>query len=131
MEKLWSGRFREPLDARFEQWQRSFGFDVRLLPDEIAASKAYARALAQSGVFTASEVDSVSKALETILNRPAPDPTKYPGVEDVHQFVEQVEQLLSAADVPKSVKEDTEAALSEVKCPNLNRIGCVKRNLIS
>src|ERR1041385_1632509 len=89
MEKLWSGRFREPLDARFEQWQRSFGFDVRLLPDEIAASKAYARALAQSGVFTAFEVDSVSKALETILNRPAPDPTKYPGVEDVHQFVEQ------------------------------------------
>jgi hypothetical protein len=33
----------------------------------------------------------------------------------VQQFVEQVEQLLSAADVPKSVKEDTEAALSEVK----------------
>jgi len=89
MEKLWSGRFREPLDARFEQWQRSFGFDLRLLPDEIAASKAYAQALAKSGVFTSSELDSVLKGLDTIGNRPAPDATKFPGVEDVHQFVEQ------------------------------------------
>ncbi len=89
MDKLWSGRFREPLDSRFEQWQRSFGFDVRLLPDEIAASSAYAKALAVSGVFTSSELDSVLKALSTIANRPAPDPTKFPGVEDVHQFVEQ------------------------------------------
>ena len=40
--KMWSGRFREPLDARFEKWQRSFGFDWQLLPQEIAASKAHA-----------------------------------------------------------------------------------------
>ena len=46
MKKMWSGRFREPLDPEFEQWQRSFAFDVRLLPDELAASRAYARALA-------------------------------------------------------------------------------------
>ncbi len=89
MDKLWSGRFREPLDARFEQWQRSFGFDVRLLPDEIAASSAYAKALAKSGVFTSSELDAVLKALETIAGRPSPDPTGFPKVEDVHQFVEQ------------------------------------------
>ena len=37
--KMWSGRFREPLDAAFEQWQRSFPFDVRLLPQEVAASR--------------------------------------------------------------------------------------------
>jgi len=29
---MWSGRFREPLDPAFESWQRSFPFDVRLLP---------------------------------------------------------------------------------------------------
>ena len=44
--KMWSGRFREPLDARFEEWQRSFGFDWQLLPQEIAASKAHASTLA-------------------------------------------------------------------------------------
>jgi argininosuccinate lyase len=36
--KMWSGRFREPLDSEFEQWQRSIVFDWRLLPHEVAAS---------------------------------------------------------------------------------------------
>ena len=35
--KMWSGRFREPLDPDFERWQRSIVFDWRLLPQEIAA----------------------------------------------------------------------------------------------
>ena len=56
MKKMWSGRFREPLDPAFEQWQRSFPFDVRLLTDELSASRAYARALAKAGVFTAAEL---------------------------------------------------------------------------
>ena len=25
--KMWSGRFRQPLDSEFERWQRSFSFD--------------------------------------------------------------------------------------------------------
>lgn len=33
----------------------------------------------------------------------------------MHQFVEQVAKLLSAADLPKSVREEAETALSEVK----------------
>ena len=53
--KMWSGRFREPLDARFEEWQRSFGFDWQLLPQEIAASKAHASVLAAAGILTAAE----------------------------------------------------------------------------
>jgi argininosuccinate lyase len=89
MKKMWSGRFREPLDPEFEHWQRSFGFDVRLLPDELAASRAYARALAKAKVFTAAELDSVVKALDTIAARPAPNPADFPTVEDVHQFAEQ------------------------------------------
>jgi argininosuccinate lyase len=89
MKKLWSGRFREPLDPQFEQWQRSFAFDVRLLADELAASRAYARALSKAGVFTAAELDSVLKALDTVGGKPAPAPGDYPAVEDVHQFVEQ------------------------------------------
>ena len=27
--KMWSGRFREPLNNQFEEWQRSFPFDYR------------------------------------------------------------------------------------------------------
>ncbi len=49
---MWSGRFREPLDPAFEAWQRSFPFDVRLLPHEVAASKAHARTIAAAGILT-------------------------------------------------------------------------------
>jgi argininosuccinate lyase len=44
--KMWSGRFREPLDPEFEAWQRSIVFDWQLLQEEVAASKAHASALA-------------------------------------------------------------------------------------
>jgi len=94
MNKLWSGRFREPLDPQFEQWQRSFAFDVRLLPDEIAASRAYARALAKSGIFTTTDLESVLNALDTTTAKGIPNPADHPGVEDVHQFVEQELVLL-------------------------------------
>ena len=55
--KMWSGRFREPLDAVFEQWQRSFPFDVRLLPQEVAASKAHAQMIAAAGILTDAELE--------------------------------------------------------------------------
>src|SRR5207244_9729972 len=34
--KLWGGRFERAPDARFDAFQRSFAFDRRLLPQEIA-----------------------------------------------------------------------------------------------
>ena len=53
--KMWSGRFREPLDAEFEAWQRSIVFDWRLLDQEIAASKAHASAICAAGILTKAE----------------------------------------------------------------------------
>jgi argininosuccinate lyase len=52
---MWSGRFREPLDAEFEAWQRSIVFDWRLLPQEVAASKAHASALCAAKILTKDE----------------------------------------------------------------------------
>ena len=66
--KMWSGRFREPLDRAFEQWQRSFPFDWRLLPQEIAASKAHAHAIAHAGVLTEAELASMLKGLDGVLS---------------------------------------------------------------
>ena len=48
--KMWSGRFRQPLDAEFERWQRSFPFDQKLLTQELAASRAHAQALRAAGI---------------------------------------------------------------------------------
>ena len=88
-DKLWSGRFREPLNAEFERWQRSFPFDRRLLHDEVDASAAYARALRRAGIFTADEVHAVQNGLQAIVAR-AHDPAYLDDadVEDIHDFVE-------------------------------------------
>ena len=94
-DKLWSGRFREPLNADFERWQRSFPFDRRLLHDEVAASSAYARALRRAGIFTEGELQKVVTGLESIAAKAnEPGFLDDPDVEDVHDFVER--QLVKA-----------------------------------
>jgi len=67
---MWSGRFREPLDRTFEQWQRSFPFDWRLLPHEVAASKAHAQAIAAAGILTPDELEKMVHGLEAVAQRP-------------------------------------------------------------
>ena len=91
--KMWSGRFREPLDAEFERWQRSIVFDWRLLPQEVAASKAHASALCAAGVLTAQETSDLRAALDAIAELHATDAGKeavrmHPTAEDIHHFVE-------------------------------------------
>jgi len=88
--KMWSGRFRQPLDPDFERWQRSFGFDRRLLRYELAASDAHARALKNVGVLSAGELISILQGLELIGKRAAASPAFLDDgeAEDVHHFVE-------------------------------------------
>jgi argininosuccinate lyase len=90
---MWSGRFREPLDAQFEAWQRSIPFDWRLLDEEIAASKAHVSALAAAGVLTESETAELRGALDSIAIEFASDADKtrvrdHESAEDIHHFVE-------------------------------------------
>ncbi len=88
--KMWSGRFRQPLDPDFERWQRSFGFDRRLLRYELAASSTYARALKNAGVLSADELISILQGLEQIGERAAASSSFLDDseAEDVHHFVE-------------------------------------------
>ena len=88
--KMWSGRFRQPLDPEFERWQRSFGFDRRLLRYELAASGAHASALKSAGVLSADELITILQGLEQIGAQAAAS-TAYledDEAEDVHHFVE-------------------------------------------
>lgn len=93
--KMWSGRFRQPLDTRFENWQRSFKFDVRLLAYEIASSCAHARALEDAGVLNSDELISILEGLEQLGKtvRASPELLNDAEAEDVHHFVER--QLVS------------------------------------
>ncbi len=88
--KMWSGRMRDPLDPQFERWQRSFPFDHRLLPEEVAASRAYANALGRAGVLTSAEVTTIVHALGEIEQEFVAQPTAtgQDDVEDVHDFLE-------------------------------------------
>lgn len=109
MSKMWSGRFREPLDTAFENWQRSFPFDVRLLPQEVAASKAHACAIAAAGILTEAELSRMLDGLDRVISLAIEEATNKTGVdvsdtalsshlaqivslsphaEDIHHFVE-------------------------------------------
>jgi len=93
--KMWSGRFRQPLNPEFEHWQRSFAYDRRLLPYELEASRAHARALKNVGVLSAEELASTLFGLDQISEKAnqSPEYLDDPDAEDVHHFVEK--QLVS------------------------------------
>ena len=97
--KLWGGRFERAPDARFDAFQRSFAFDLRLLPYEIAVDRAWAKALEPIGIFNAAEVEQTLAALDKIATRAESDSAWVDSfgadAEDVHHFVEKalVEEL--------------------------------------
>ncbi|RXH55748.1 argininosuccinate lyase [Granulicella sibirica] len=90
--KMWSGRFGEPLNKRFEEWQRSFPFDWRLLPQEVAASKAHAHAIAAAGILDSTELQTMLEGLDRVLAEIELDGPKVvasaPEAEDIHHFTE-------------------------------------------
>ncbi len=98
-DRLWGGRFEREPNAQFDAFQRSFAFDRRLLPYEIAVDRAWAKALEPIGVFTAAEVKQTLAALDKIAERVKKDPAWIDSfganAEDVHHFVERalVEEL--------------------------------------
>jgi argininosuccinate lyase len=97
--KMWSGRFREPLDPLFDHWQRSFKFDRALLSEEVAASKAHARALLAVSILTEGEFQKIVDGLDGIVDRFTQQPHRLgekphqaepmdADAEDIHHFVE-------------------------------------------
>jgi len=98
-DRLWGGRFERPPNEHFDAFQRSFSFDRRLLPYEIAVDRAWARALEPIGIFSTSEVQQTLAALDKIEKRAQSDAewleTSGADAEDVHHFVERalVEEL--------------------------------------
>ena len=87
---MWSGRFKEPLDPEFDQWQRSFAFDRRLLGEELEASAAWARGLFKAGILTESELKQIVSGLKQIGIQCGENPSvmDQADAEDIHHFVE-------------------------------------------
>jgi len=85
--KLWGGNYSAGPDAGFWEFNRSFPFDRRLLAEEVAASRAYVRALARAGAIPEGDSARLDAGLEQVLTRAGADPSDAEA-EDVHSFVE-------------------------------------------
>jgi len=98
-DRLWGGRFEREPNLQFDAFQRSFAFDRRLLPYEIAVDRAWAKALQAIGIFAATEAKQTLAALDKIAERAKTDSAWLESfgasAEDVHHFVEKalVEEL--------------------------------------
>ena len=89
-QKMWGGRFERAPDASFYEFERSWHFDRRMLPQELALDRAWARAIATAGVLTDDEARRIVAALDEIEARAQADVAWLDAsqAEDVHHFAE-------------------------------------------
>ncbi|MDQ3914407.1 MAG: argininosuccinate lyase [Actinomycetota bacterium] len=88
-EALWGGRFAAPPDPDMLRLTKSIDVDMRLLPQDLAATKAHARCLAEAGLLQAEEVPLVARACDDIAAAwQSGALTPVPADEDVHSLVE-------------------------------------------
>src|ERR1035438_8648067 len=86
--KLWGGRFETGPSEIFERFSGSLAFDRRLIGADIRGSQAFARALEQAGILTASERALIVQALDQIQEEAAePEFFENATDEDVHTLV--------------------------------------------
>jgi argininosuccinate lyase len=117
MSKLWGGNYDASPDAVFWEFNRSFPFDRRLVREELAASRAWVRALGRCGAIKADEAKTLEDGLAQLLAKLEADPGYIElDVEDVHSFVEErlaelVGELAGQAHLGRSRNEQTVTAL--------------------
>ena len=87
---MWGGRFERGPDASFYEFERSWQFDRRLLPQELALDRAWARAIAAAGILNDEECAQIVRALDEIERRAKSEPAWLDAskAEDVHHFAE-------------------------------------------
>ena len=88
--KMWGGRFERGPDPSFYEFERSWQFDRRLLPHELALDRAWAHAIAAAGILSDEECAQIVRALDEIESRAKSDPAWLDAskAEDVHHFAE-------------------------------------------
>ncbi len=89
-DKMWGGRFDRGPDELFYDYQRSFSYDRRLLPYQLAVDRAWAKALQGAGILKPPEVEQILDAIERIARHVEANPAWLDAskAEDVHHFAE-------------------------------------------
>ena len=85
---LWGGRFSGPPEETLRKLNDSFGFDRKLLPEDVEGSVAWAEALGRAKVLSPREVTRLVKALRAIGAAGLAGIPEGAAEEDVHSFVE-------------------------------------------
>lgn len=89
MAKLWGGRFSGSMDSLMAEINNSISFDVRLWNEDIKGSIAYARAIANAGIITSAEADTLVNGLQIVHHEFADNLfVLKPDDEDIHTAVE-------------------------------------------
>jgi argininosuccinate lyase len=88
-DKMWGGRFSGSPDEIMEAINASIDFDRRLAPQDVAASKAHARMLAEAGIIGAEDAEAITSGLDTILREIEAGDFRFSrALEDIHTHVE-------------------------------------------
>ncbi|HUJ29774.1 MAG TPA: argininosuccinate lyase [Candidatus Acidoferrum sp.] len=89
-QRMWGGRFDRGPDASFYEFERSWLFDRRLLPQEFALDRAWARAITAAGILSQEEGEKIIVVLDELELRAKSDKAwlDQSKAEDVHHFAE-------------------------------------------
>ena len=88
-QKTWGGRFSGATDERVEQFTESISVDRRLYRQDVRASQAHARMLAEVGLLTAAEADAICGTLDRIAADIEGGRMEYRvSLEDIHTHIE-------------------------------------------
>jgi argininosuccinate lyase len=86
---MWGGRFAASPAEIMEEINASIGFDKRLAPQDVRASKAHAAMLAAQGIITKADAREILKGLDEILAAIESGAMEFDrALEDVHMNVE-------------------------------------------
>jgi len=87
--KLWSGRFAEPVSDLVKRYTASVAFDRRLAPQDIRASLAHARMLRSAGILSVADLKAIERGFSRIAREIESGKFRWSlNAEDVHLNIE-------------------------------------------
>ncbi len=118
MSKTWGGRFARETDNRVEAFTESISFDRRLYRQDIIASQAHARMLAEVGLLTKDEAAKIVEALEAIAGDIERGAFEYKvKLEDIHTHIERavIERLGDTGRKLHTARSRNDQVVTDVK----------------
>ncbi len=132
-QKTWGGRFSGATDNRVEAFTESISFDRRLYRQDILASKAHARMLAEVGLLTKDEAAQIVSALDEIAGRIERGEFEYSiKLEDIHTHIERalIEKLGDVGRKLHTGRSRNDQVVTDVKLWTRETLDDISRKLL-